>query len=357
MEKKYLLHRISHEWAVSYYLYEKGYLSLGWSAFTETDILNDARKDDNYQAFENTYHHYRPNEKKRSRWDMWYLAQFNVGDIIVVPLFGGKFSICEVAEIAKPIFEIKEQIADFYDKTGEFVKWCDNSKLLKGESSTECIDLGFAIKVEILADGISRKDYADNKLTARMKMRQTNGDISDISESVKKALNGFKDNKPINFYETALESAASSLYNAITTLTPDNFEMLVKNYMECIGADYVYIPAKNEHGKKDQADADVVALFNTLKVCVLIQVKKHEYETSDFAVKPIIRYKEQLEDSDSELWIDCEGGFNYITWVVSSCDDFSEEAKAEGTLHNVRLISGKEFSKMLADAGLSKIEI
>ena len=36
--------------------------------------------------------------------------------------------------------------------------------------------------------------------------------------------------------------------------------------------------------------------------------------------------------------------------------DFSEEAKAEGTLHNVRLISGKEFSKMLADAGLSKIE-
>lgn len=35
MEKKYYLHRISHEWNVSKKLFDKGYLTVGWSEFKE----------------------------------------------------------------------------------------------------------------------------------------------------------------------------------------------------------------------------------------------------------------------------------------------------------------------------------
>ena len=53
----YYLHRISHENEVSYALFKNGvngdrYISLGWSVFMNTDILEYARKNDNYESFE-----------------------------------------------------------------------------------------------------------------------------------------------------------------------------------------------------------------------------------------------------------------------------------------------------------------
>ena len=39
MVANYWLHRISHEWEVSYALFDMGYLSIGWSAYINSDIL------------------------------------------------------------------------------------------------------------------------------------------------------------------------------------------------------------------------------------------------------------------------------------------------------------------------------
>lgn len=232
MEEKYWLHRISHEWEVSYPLLDKGYLSLGWSRFSNTTILDDARCDDNYQSFENTYDQ-KENTKYRSRWNMWYFAKFNVGDTVVVPLFDGLFSIYKVVERAKPIGEIKGEIPGLTDKTNKSIIWNDSGTLLQRENDSKLIDLGFVIKVDPISLNVPRADYANNRLTSRMKMRQTNGDITDLKADINQAETAFNETKPLNFYESALVNGAGELLKTITEILDDRqFQVLVKRILK-----------------------------------------------------------------------------------------------------------------------------
>lgn len=92
-----------------------------------------------------------------------------------------------------------------------------------------------------------------------------------------------------------VESSLESINKIIDDrLTPDKFEQLVKWYLKQIGASDVYIPSKNEKGKNDGADADVIATFENLKVrLIYVQVKYHKGCTSDWAIKQISEYKVQ----------------------------------------------------------------
>jgi hypothetical protein len=90
-EKKYYLHRISHESNASYALLELGYLSLGWWSCADKDIMGAAR-DDGYDSF-NKITEEKGISKNRSRWCMWYFAQMKPGDIVIVPKFDGKFGL------------------------------------------------------------------------------------------------------------------------------------------------------------------------------------------------------------------------------------------------------------------------
>ena len=82
MAGKYYLHRISHEGNISYNLLEQDYLTLGWSKFTDSDILKAAREE-GYPEFNPIAKKY-GEEHNRSRWSMWYFARMNVGDKVVV---------------------------------------------------------------------------------------------------------------------------------------------------------------------------------------------------------------------------------------------------------------------------------
>ena len=57
------LHRISHEWETSYALFDMGYLTLGWSLYADTNILDSARMNDK-DLFECIYDQKRNEEKK-----------------------------------------------------------------------------------------------------------------------------------------------------------------------------------------------------------------------------------------------------------------------------------------------------
>ena len=46
----------------------------------------------------------------------------------------------------------------------------------------------------------------------------------------------------------------------------------------------------------------------------------------------------------------------YIPWVVSTADDFKEEAKVKAVEKGVKLINGKEFARMLAEVGVNGID-
>lgn len=353
---KYYLHRISHEYELSYALFKNGinsekYLSLGWSIFRNTDILECARKKDNYSSFENCFASKRE-DIVRSRWNMWYFAQFKKDDIVVVPLFDGKFAICKVLEPAQSVNILKENTLKGYFDKEKNIQWHNDAFYCDDEK----IDIGFVVKVDVLFDNLSRKEYADSALTSRLKIRQTNADITDISNSVKQAIESKKKDKPLNFYDDAIEKLIPEMLNQIVDqLNPDKFEILIKKYTEKLGANATVL-SKNQHGKKDYADADVVALFDNIKVAILIQAKHHKGETNDWAVEQINNYIKQLEDPNYELDIDADN-YTYIPWVISTCEDFSDEAKNKAKDSKIRLINGKEFARMILEQGLQNIDL
>ena len=89
MDRHYFLHRISYEWEASYALLKNGYLSLGWSNYKNSDVLERARLSES--AFNDLMSE--SNNNQRSRWSMWYFAKFEVHDYILVPLFNKEFGV------------------------------------------------------------------------------------------------------------------------------------------------------------------------------------------------------------------------------------------------------------------------
>lgn len=354
---KYYLHRISHESEVSYALFKNGingnkYISLGWSCFLDTNIMDAARKNDQYVSFEKSYDSVRK-DKCRNRWNMWYFAQFNKNDIVIVPLFEGKFAICRVLEQAKSIKTISSN--SFISYWSKYQVCWDDSKNRFICNNTE-VDLGFVVKVKVLYDDISRSDYANSDLTARLKLRQTNGCIDDLKESIDQTRKALKNEKPINFYNNSIEELVPVLFERIQNdLNPDKFELLVKKYMEKLGA-IANIPPKNETGKEDYADADIIAYFDNINVAILIQAKHHKNITSNWAVKQISKYKKQLESPDYKLDDEMDG-YNYICWVISTCDDYTKEAKEQAKNEKIKLINGNDFAKMILQQGLENIDL
>lgn len=338
------LHRISYENEASYSLMRKGYITLGWSKFVDSGIL-DAAREDGYPRFDAITEEY-GEKKSRSRWNMWYFARINVGDYIVVPLYEGLFSVFEAVDIAKPITELENELTSFHGEWNKHpISW--NGHRLYDENERRTIGLGFYIKVNPIVESVPRK-IVSGELIARMKIRSTNADISDISEHVKKGIEAGKTNKPVTLYEEVIDSLVEKLNKTICEILDDNkFERLVKWYLEKCGASSVWIPPKNESGKRDGADADVIAEFDNLRYIVYVQAKHHKGETSAWAVEQIDSYKDQKSEGDSS--------YTYAIWVVSSAESFSEQAKIDAENNGVRLINGLEFSRMLIDCGLLDI--
>ena len=345
MAGKYYLHRISHEGNVSYGLLERNVLSLGWSKFLGSGIM-DAAREENYPRFNPIAEEYGEGHS-RSRWCMWYFAKMEKGDKVVVPLYGGLLSVYEVVERAQDISALESEMLEIDGAwDGNHVVWKDHK--LYDETSERFIDLGFFIRVAPIVTNVPRS-YVAGRLVSRMKIQTTSADISDIGDQVEMAIDAGIAQKPISLYEQSIEALTKNLKKQIIDILNDNkFEKLIKWYIKKMGAEYSKIPAKNEPGKKDGADADIIAEFKNLKHIVYIQAKHHEGETSDWAVHQIKEYFSQKSDGDPD--------YSYARWVISTCDNFSEAAEKAAKDHSVRLINGEEFSRMLIDAGLLNVD-
>ena len=347
-KKKYWLHRITggdNGWLLSYRLLrEHEILSTGWSDFSTEDDLVLIR------------------EKKmcgveKLMWDNWeierlpnnryclnrFINEMQPGDIVVVPMWGGTFSICEVVD--NNIYTNFTLPQEMYSKYGIDLR---ERYFYQGN---QCIDLGFYRKVRII-DGcldISRRDYANQDLTSRMKIRQTNALIQDIKEAVDIAIDRHHKNAPIQIKNELMEGSVESIHESINKWFDANkYEDVVEKYLYAIGADNVDTPAKNE-SPSDAGDADKVAIFETLKVRINVQVKKHgqNSSTGDWGVSQIVTYQKN-QDKDE---------YTSILWLVSNANDFSSNAKqmAEGN-SKVRLITGDEFARMILEVGLKHFE-
>ena len=342
---RYWLHRISHHAEISYPLIDKNILSIGFSDFANQGFIDKVLEKDTWQKRWNVLN----DEVKlqwgrtpRTRHNLWrFIEGFKKGDWIIVPS-SGVFSIYELeSEMPSPISDLAiEELKDWHGNSINI-----NNGLLSRDSKT--IDIGFFWKVKPIALKISRRKYADSALTARMKYRMTNANISDLTESIKVALDSYNEKKPINIHSTIIDNTCDVVLSSIKKeLNPDKFEKLISLYFQEIGATNVFIPAKNEHGK--EGDADIVSVFEKQKLIIYIQAKYQSGKTNDWGVHQILDYKINKESIDD--------GYNKIAWVVTTANQFSEEAERVANENGIQLINGLEFSKMLLDAGILMLD-
>jgi len=341
---QYWLHRISYEGKLSYPLLEKNYLSIGfWDQATE-EFLNKSTAGDG-EYFDNQFS---PNENgnlPRNRWFLWYfLYEMEKGDWVIIP-GDGVFSIYEILE-QNAFLPSQMEFENLIDWNGN--KIIQNNEGFFIDSDDEDIYIGFLRKVKPLYKNISRYDFADNALNKRLKIQSTTSNINDLENNIKKALELFKKNKPIDLKNTLIELSVNNWFGTIyNELNHDKFENLICKYFIQTGCTDVYKPSKNESNKK--GDVDVVATFEHLRTIINVQAKHYQGETNEWAVEQIMEFahskKNKLDD-----------GFIRQYWVISSSDVFSEKAINLAKENNVLLINGKEFVRMLLLSGIQKVE-
>lgn len=339
---KYWLHRISYHSETSYPLLDKNLMSIGFSDFANEKEFIEKTLIGDWNSFEKSFDNKWGN-RPRTRYNLWrFIAEMRKGDWVLIPSWG-TFSIYEI---------FKDKLLSISEINNMGLKdWHGNAISKKDgllyDSKGDKIDLGFVREIKPIAMGIPRNEYADAKLTARLKHRATNADISDLKKSIIKSLEHYKGNKPISLYSIIVkEHRDKILQNILDELTPGKFEHLIKWYFERIGASHVNIPSKNERDK--QGDADVIAVFEPLKTIIYIQAKFHKGETSKWALEQIQHYKNNKEAMDD--------GYSKIAWVVTSGSDFSQQALDLAKEYKVLLLNGEQFTTMLMEAGILNLD-
>ena len=345
----YFLHRITcgeNASSLAQALFKKGWLSIGWSDLSTTENLEDIRQGNIDAVFEKEYR-FLP----RNRWNLWrFICQMQPGDVILVPL-PYSFALCKIVD--DKIFTNATMDPDILidDSGREYRPDTNDPRYLYANGLFA--DIGFYRRIEFLPgiipfqNMISRWDYADGALSSRMKIRQTNSDISELDESVEIAYQSWKDQKPINFKAQLQEIAAPRIKSLMQRqLNDEKMEILVQQYFRAIGATRIEIPGKTE-SKTEEGDADCVAFFEPLRIAILVQVKHHSEMTRDWAVDQIRAFAKNHD----------YGEYQTSLWVISSCDQFTEDAVDLAKDNNVRLITGKGFAEMLLNTGLERISI
>lgn len=336
----YWIHRISHVAELSYPLLNQGFLTIGFSDFTDDEIIAKVKAGD--WAYFNEQFRVKWGSVPRTRHNLWNFLRMTKGDIIIVPS-RGTFFVCEIES------EVPLKIGDTFSEG--LKTWGDkvvsrNGNFLVSEHG-KAYDLGFAWKVKVLHKNISRDMFADAKLTSRMKIRQTNVNINDLKLSVEKSIENYSINKPIHLHSIIIEKTANLVLDTIKSeLNPDKFEKLVKTYFLTIGANSVSIPAKNERDK--EGDADIVAVFENIKLIIYTQVKFQKGQISEWGATQISDYKTNKESLDD--------GYNKIAWVITTANTFNEKAENLAKDNEIQLINGQEFSKMLLNAGINLLK-
>lgn len=340
----YWLHRITggeNALPLASSLFDKGYLSIGFSDFSTTDDLNTIRS--GWDSFETLIKDCW-GSLPRTRYSLWrFINEMQAGDYVVVPL-PCEFAVCKIIDNSIYTNETIDNSV--------LVDWNDKPVRIKEnylyDDSERIVDIGFYRKVEVIQSHISRVDYAQQDLYSRMKIRQTNANISDIAESIDDALLRAQANKPLVLRNKILEATKHTVLESIRSIQNDQgFEKLVEWYLRAVGGQSIETPAKNE-SSIESGDADKVAYFEDLKIAVMVQVKKHKGVTDSWAIEQIESYKRNNLNDD----------YTALLWVISTCDDYSQEAKKLAQANGkVRLINGEQFAEMILNAGLSNLEL
>ena len=329
-------------------LLSAGYLTIGFSDFLDIENFLESAAQQGMKVIDEACSTYWPdNPQARTRYNLKRFAcDMKQGDWVIVPKWDN-FDIYEIiGEKPQTISELPNKaFSDWHKKT---VTLWDDGYLYR--ENGELIDLGFMWRVKPVRLQLSRYKFANAALTARMKHRGTNIDISDLRSSVETAIAAFDANRPVDLYNSLAEATVQAVLSVIKKeLNDAKFERLVKWYLKRVGASSEpEIPAKNERNK--EGDADVIAAFDFIRTAVYVQVKFHNGTTDEWSVEQIASYR------NSEAAATFADGYSQVCWVISSADKFSDAAVEMAREKEVQLINGEQFANMLLQAGFTGLD-
>ena len=345
---EYYQHRIGWQRHVAEPLLQRGVLTIGFSDITNRGFLDTVLRED-WNGFEEANARVWENPL-RSRYSLWRFLLMPHDARVLVP-GPGTFSIYRVED------DCPSLISELTAADLEGLEISEGKRIEQGAGGLlrvgNCtIDLGFFRRVMPEAENVSRYDYADRALTARMKNPKTTLVIGDLKDSIQAALDAYREKTPPSLRSGIMDQMAENLLKMIhDKLNPDKFEALVKWYFERLGATQVDVLSKNQADK--EGDADVTAVFEPLRTIFHVQAKLHDPCTTADAwaveqVNAYVTYKRAAEEED---------GYTKVPWVISTCHDFDSNCQELARENSVVLINGMAFARMLLKTGFNGLDL
>lgn len=257
----------------------------------------------------------------RYRYSLWrFLFDYKKGDYILVPSNQQDFHIFRIC-------------------SNKVLTYNSINKTFNLPNKNENDDFLYFWEVEPIRVKMKRKYLANQSLTSRMKIRSTLCCINDLKDDITTAL---KTEKRLSVHSNAINDTAELLIKSIQSDLDDiKFEKLIKWYFNKTNASYTKILPKNVKGEQD---ADVLAVYDNLKLKIYVQAKKHDKNVNiDEAYKQISEYK-KLQEIDE---------YTYLYWIICSATEIGSD---KYDTDDIRIIYGTEFAEMLLDVGLSGID-
>ena len=309
------------------------YISIGCKSgkLAEEDIDFIRKSNTPFNEFENIFSNKIDANKPRFRYSLYrFLFEYKKNDYLIIP-DKSYFHVFQIEdEKLLTCKDIEKQLFDCGVSAENVAK--DNS------------DFKFFKKLKPIRINISKKEYAKSYLNSALKFR---GTVLYLSDNAKQdVITALIATEPISIYSGLLESSIDAINKSLLSLSPDKFEQLIAWYFRKIGADSAKVLPKNPYQKREFEDADVEAVFENLKLKVVVQAKFYNGKADlNWACEQIKRYDNLQND---------EFDYTCVRWVITTAS--IAEYNKDYLDDNIRIIDGAEFAQMLLDAGIKDID-
>ncbi len=316
-QKKYYMVRAmdSTEQYYNYFINHK-IVGIGWSKINFSQYTN---VNDLLQKVENEYYAYSNKERyviSRKLNEIRRFISIKPGDCIILPYY----SYITIAEVTGSII---------YDK------------------KAEKLDIANQLPVNYLYKGKTFFTYPRGKLTTAFSRRlsirgNTVSDLSEFADEIEKIKQEKEiwDNESLSIQKFKKELLKRIQEGKKTVLAPHGrgLEELVQKIFTWFGFEAHILPKNNKKEYTTQsADADIIATRGDVffEQRILIQVKHHSEETSEWAVKQLI------------------GALNgptyqgYEGYVITTADKIKEDAKNLADANGIKIITGMQLMEIL----------
>lgn len=178
------IHRIAQLPEIAHRLLEQGYLSIGFSEFSNHEFIKDLCRDNDRQIFKKYVEDYYASLPPACE-DLWrFVVEMCKGDKVIVPESTGYSVYALTEDLAKAIAEV--DVSGCRDKNGHPVHTKDDGGLYA--HTGECIDIGFVRRVTLVQKNINPNDGSFAGLTPFLKMDEVIANISYLGKHLEEEL-------------------------------------------------------------------------------------------------------------------------------------------------------------------------